>query len=52
MEIPIVDKYHYLQKTEVNFDIDGLISHLQTLDGTNKAYEAARAIGAHVRGYF
>ena len=29
-----------------------MISHLQTLDGTNKAYEAARAIGAHVRGYF
>ena len=51
-ETPIVEKYHFLRKEEVNFNIDGLIGYLQTLDGSNKDYEPAKAIGAHVRGYF
>jgi len=47
-----LEKYHFLKKKEVNFDIDGLIAYLQTLDGGNKAYELAKAIATHVQGYF
>jgi len=47
-----LEKYHFLKKKEVNFDIDSLIAYLQTLDGGNKAYEPAEAIAAHVQGYF
>lgn len=51
-DTPIAEKYHFLNKEEVNFNIDGLVSYLQTLDGSNKDYEPAKAIGAHVRGFF
>ena len=36
IETPIVEKYHFLEKEEMNFNINGLISYLQTLDGSNE----------------
>ena len=48
----MVEKFHFLKKEEVAFDIDGFINYLQTLEGGNKDYEPAKAIAAHVRGFF
>ena len=41
-----------MKKEPVDFDIMGFASYLQTLDGGNKETEPAKAIAAHVKGYF
>lgn len=51
-ETPIVERYRFLKKEQVAFDTEGFINYLQTLDGGNKDYEPAKAIAAHVKGYF
>ena len=51
-ETPVVEKFHFLKRKEVNIDIEGLIGYVQTPDRGNKDVEPAKAIGVHVRGYF
>ena len=52
IESPILSKYHFMKKEPVDFDIMGFASYLQTLDGGNKETKPAKAIAAHVKGYF
>ena len=51
-ETPIAERFRFLKKTEVNFDIAGFTNYLQTMEGGNKDVGPAKAIAAHVRGYF
>ena len=50
--MPIAEKYHFLKKKEVTFDIDGFIPYLQSMEGGNKDLLPEKATAAHIRSFF
>ena len=52
VETPICEKYGFLKRTDVVFDIEDFTKYLQTMEGGNKDLLPAQAVAAHVKGFF